>query len=147
MAGVRNPGLLAWLHLVRVFDKMHSHSMGHLTKYKLTPAQFDVLAHLSVAPGITQQELADKLLVTKGNICGLIDRLESQGLVERRCDPRDRRSNLLFLTGKAHELANEVIPAHEDHLQSHMDVLSEDEQRALLDLLKRLDHSLARHEH
>ena len=46
MSSMRNPGLLAWLHLMRVFQKMQYHSMGHLHKYKVTPAQFEVLSRL-----------------------------------------------------------------------------------------------------
>src|SRR4051812_18049768 len=98
MTGMRHPGLLAWMHLMRVFTKMQQHSMDQLKCYDLTPSQFEVMSRLSASPGITQQALAESLLVTKGNVCGLIDRLEAQKLVERRCDPQDRRSNLLYLT-------------------------------------------------
>src|SRR5881227_1180792 len=104
MDGMKRPGLLAWMHLLRVYNKMHRHSMDHLDCYNLTTAQFDVLAQLSVAPGISQQELSDRLLVTKGNTCGLLDRLESQGLVARRPDPEDRRSHRLFLTEEGQQL-------------------------------------------
>ncbi len=147
MSAMRTPGLLAWIHLMRVFQKMQYHSMSHLQDYNVTPAQFEVLSRLSVDPGITQQALAEKLLVTKGNVCGLISRLEEQGLVERRSDPEDRRSNLLFLTEAAQKLASQVIPAHEGFIQEHMSSLAEDEQRALHTLLRSLDNSLKRHEH
>ena len=53
----------------------------------MTLPQFDVLATLWHGEGITQQELASRLLVTKGNVVGLIDRLCTAGLVERRADP------------------------------------------------------------
>lgn len=147
MAGIRHSGLLAWLHMMRVYNKMHHHSTDHLEQYSLTPAQFDVIAQLKLAPGITQQGLAEKLLVTKGNICGLIDRLEKQGLVERRADPEDRRSNLLHLTEKAEKLAECVVPAQERYIQEHMEALSDDEQRTLLALLRDLERGLDRHEH
>jgi DNA-binding MarR family transcriptional regulator len=121
--------------------------MEHLHDYNLTPAQFDVIAHLSVAPGISQQELAERLLVTKGNICGLIGRLEERGLVTRCQDPEDRRSNVLNLTDRARQLAAEVIPAHEQFILEHMSSLTQDEQRTLLVLLRDLDRSLVRHQH
>jgi DNA-binding MarR family transcriptional regulator len=113
-----------------------------LGKYNLTLAQFDVLSRLSVAEGMTQQALADQLLVTKGNVCGLIDRLSEQGLVERRADPEDRRANLLFLTPAGRELAAQVIPAHQAVLRGLMRGLDGDEQRHLLALLRKLDRSL-----
>lgn len=145
MSNIRHPGLIAWMHLMRVHNKMHHHSSDHLEGYDITPAQFEVIAHLSTDQGISQQVLAEKLLVTKGNVCGLIDRMSSQGLVERRCDPADRRSNLLFLTEKGHQLASEVIPAHEQYIVEHMEALSPEEQRTLGGLLRDLDKYLDNH--
>jgi len=133
------------MHLMRVYSKMQHHSSDHLDDYDLTPAQFEVLAHLSGSQGISQQSLAEKLLVTKGNVCGLIDRMSAQELVERRADPEDRRSNLLFLTGKGVELASAVIPAHEQYIVQHMEALSPEEQRTLGALLRDLDKYLDHH--
>jgi MarR family 2-MHQ and catechol resistance regulon transcriptional repressor len=147
MAGMRRPGLLAWTHLMRVYNKMNKHSMDQLKCSHVTTAQFEVLAQLTGAPGISQQELSEKLLVTKGNICGLLDRLEEQRLVERRPDPEDRRSHRLYLTQEGRELADRIIPEHEDFIQEHMSTLSDEEQRTLLALLRDLDRSLERHKH
>jgi DNA-binding MarR family transcriptional regulator len=143
MSGLREPGLLAWLHLMRVFSRVQRQEANHLAKYNLTLAQFDVLSRLSVTEGITQQALADQLLVTKGNVCGLIDRLSEQGLVERRADPEDRRANLLYLTAAGRALAQQVVPAHQRVLHSLMRGLDEAEQRQLLGLMRKLDRSLA----
>jgi DNA-binding MarR family transcriptional regulator len=147
MTSIRRPGLLAWLHLMRVYHKMQQHSSSHLHCYDLTSAQFEVLAHLSVNPGMTQQELADKLLVTKGNVCGLINRLETDGLVERCSDPDDKRSNRLHLTEKGGKLAAEAIPEHEAFVAEHMSVLSGDDLESLHMLLRDLDQSLKQHQH
>ena len=144
----RHPAILAWIHLMRVHDKLNRHLMDHLRHHELTLAQFDVLAQLTAAPGISQQELAERLFVTKGNVCGLLDRLESERkLVERRDDPDDRRAHLLFLTDKGKRLINRVLPDHNDLVVEHMSALSADEQRELLDLLRNLDRSLQLHEH
>jgi DNA-binding MarR family transcriptional regulator len=142
-AGLKEPGLLAWMHLMRVFSRVQRRETCHLGKFNLTLAQFDVLARLSGTEGITQQALADHLLVTKGNVCGLIDRLSEQGLVERRADPEDRRANLLFLTTKGRALAEEVVPAHQIVVNGLMGGLDDQEQRQLLGLLRKLDRSLA----
>ena len=143
--GVRSLGFLAWLHLMRVYDKMQRHSMDHLTAFGLTPAQFDVLAQIDANPGITQQALAEKLLVTKGNVCGLLDRLEAHGLVRRQIDPEDRRSNLLYLTDEGKKIGEAAFPAYEQFIRDHMQVLLPDEQRDLLRLLRDLDNSLDAH--
>ena len=145
MTAIKSSGLLAWLHLVRVYDKMHHHAMDHLIDYGLTPAQFDVLAQLWRNQGINQQELAGKLLVTKGNVCGLIDRLEKLSLVERRSDPEDKRTNLLYLTEAGRKLADEAIPAHEAFILEHIGTLTHEEQASLLSILRNLDHKLDHH--
>jgi len=142
MSGVRNPGLLAWLYMMRVSNKIHRTSADHLEKYDLTAAQFDVLAHLSVKEGISQQALSERLLVTKGNVCGLIDRMESRGLVSRCSHPEDRRLNLLYLTEAGKALAARAVPAHEEFLERQMQHLSAQEQRNLYTLLRDLDRSL-----
>ncbi len=138
-------GLTAWLILTRIHDKIQRHSMSHLGDYELTPAQYDVLAQLSAAPGIPQQELAQRLLVTKGNVCGLIDRMSAHGLVERRADLEDRRINLLYLTERGSELALKAVPAYGDFIRSHMAGLSADEQSTLQALLLKVDSFLDEH--
>ena len=135
-------GVVTWLRLVRIQQKIARRAMAHLAEFDLTPAQFDVLAHLRSAPGNMQQSLADDLLVTKGNVCGLIDRLVARGLVERRPDPEDRRANLLFLTAAGAKLADEVIPAHEALIEEQMECLGADDRRVLGRLLRELDHAL-----
>ena len=62
---LRRPSVLAWLRLLRVALKVERALGEQLQGWGLNNAQFDVLAHVGVAEGITQQELADSLLVTK----------------------------------------------------------------------------------
>jgi MarR family transcriptional regulator, organic hydroperoxide resistance regulator len=126
---------------------LNRHLMVHLAQYDLTLSQFDVLAHLLASPGITQQELADRLFVTKGNVCGLLDRMENCQLVERRDDPEDRRAHLLFLTDRGRERIEQVMPIHDRLVQEHMAALSREDQRALMSLLRSLDRSLEHHAH
>lgn len=135
----------AWLYLVRVYDKMQRHLMDHLDNYDLTLAQYDVLALLSQEQGITQQALAQKLLVTKGNVCGLIDRMSAHGLVERRSDPEDRRPNLLHLTAEGERLAKEAAPAYSEFVREHMSGLTPQQLAALREILQTLDNSIRQH--
>ncbi len=135
----------AWLQLVRVHEKLQHHASSHLEGYALTPAQYDVLAQLSDAPGITQQVLAERLMVTKGNVCGLIDRMSERGFVQRRPDPEDRRANLLFVTELGREVAEKAVPAYAQFVREHLAVLGEDEQRALEALLRKVEASLDNH--
>src|SRR5437764_11838434 len=93
----RQAGILAWIHMLRITHKVQRCESAQLAEYNLTLPQFDVLAQLHREEGITQQSLADRLLVTKGNVCGLMDRMMEQDLVERREDPEDRRAYMLYL--------------------------------------------------
>lgn len=105
----------------------------------LSVAQFDVLARVGTDPGLTQQDLANSLLVTKGNVCQLLDRMEAADLIERR---QEGRTNRLFLTERGRDLYEQVLPVHEDLIADQFASLSSEEQRELLDLLRRLDRSL-----
>jgi DNA-binding MarR family transcriptional regulator len=105
----------------------------------LTVAQFDILAQVGSAHGITQQELADRLLVTKGNISQLIDRMEKLGLLRRY---QEKRSNNLSLTEKGQELYDRIVPSQEDLVTTQFSALSAAEVDSLLRLLRKLDHAL-----
>jgi DNA-binding MarR family transcriptional regulator len=131
--------VVAWLRLARVFAKVERRAVEQVRPHGLSYGQFDVLAHVGAAAGITQQALANALLVTKGNVCQLLDKLEAAGLLVRR---PEGRTNRLFLTDKGRELYASVVPEHEDTIAEQMAVLDEDEQRQLLRLLRKLDHAL-----
>src|SRR4030081_2390438 len=125
---VRTPGLLAWLRLVRVFKKGAPASSDSLRCRQLTRAQLDVLAKVGSAEGISQQELADALLVTKGNVCQLLDKMEGSGLLERRPDGRGDR---LFLTDQGRQVYEEVVTRHDALLADQFRSLSDPDQREL----------------
>jgi DNA-binding MarR family transcriptional regulator len=136
---LRRPDLLAWLRLARVFQKVERDSSEHLRGWDLSVAQFDVLARVGATEGIVQQELADALLVTKGNVCQLLDRMEDRGLISRR---QEGRANRLFLTDAGRRLFAEVVPAHEVVIAERFSVLSKGEQERLRQLLHKLDKAL-----
>jgi MarR family transcriptional regulator, 2-MHQ and catechol-resistance regulon repressor len=136
---LRRPSVLAWLRLLRVSQKVERDLAGQLKLWGLNNAQFDVLAHVGADEGITQQELADSLLVTKGNVAQLLGRMERRGLIERRSKGR---TNRLFLTDEGRRTFTEVVPAHEALIDDRLSVLSEEEQKQLFELLRRLDRAL-----
>ncbi len=124
--------------MVRVVSRTQRAATDHLRKFDLTPAQFDVLAQVGAAPGPSQQELADSLLVTQGNVCQLLDGLEKKQLVERR---RDGRSNRIYLTPTGRTLTAQAVPEHENWQAERMTALDASEQQELLRLLRKLDRS------
>ena len=130
---------MAWLRLARVFQKVERASGEHLRAWDLSVAQFDVLARVGASEGVVQQELAESLLVTKGNVCQLLDRMEERGLILRR---KEGRINRLFLTDKGRRLFDEVVPAHEAMVSELFAELSRGEQEQLHELLRKLDRAL-----
>ncbi|MEA2639303.1 MAG: hypothetical protein QOF51_697 [Chloroflexota bacterium] len=126
---------------MRVVQKIDRIVAEQLRAEGLTLAQFDVLAHVGAHEGLTQQALADGLLVTKGNVTQLLTRLEGRGLLERQPEGRSKR---LFLTAAGRALYQRVIPRHEALIAAQFKVLLPSEQRGLLRLVRRLDQSLGR---
>ena len=131
--------VLAWLRLCRIIQKIDRIQSTHLRSWGLNVAQFDVLARVGANKGITQQELADRLLVTKGNISQLLDRMEREGLLKRW---QEKRSNNLILTEKGQELHDRVVPAHEQLIEQQFVALSVTEVTELQRILRKLDSSL-----
>jgi DNA-binding MarR family transcriptional regulator len=131
--------VLVWMRLARVFQKVDRASAEHLRAWGLSLAQFDVIAQVGSAEGITQQELADKLLVTKGNICQLLDRLEQHRLIRRH---QQGRVNHLFLTETGQHLYAEAVPAQEAFIAETFSTLATEEQAQLISILRKLDHAL-----
>lgn len=136
---LRQPAVLAWLRLARGFQKINTKSERFFRSQDLNSAQFDVLAKVGASSGITQQELAAALLVTKGNISQLLAKMEQDGLIVRR---QEGRSNLLSLSERGQKLYEEVVPQQEQLIAELLQGLTRDEQFELLHLLRKLDHQL-----
>jgi DNA-binding MarR family transcriptional regulator len=128
-----------WARFIRFHDRVGRRLEQIFAKRGVSSAQFDVLMTLQFGEGITQQELARRLLVTKGNVCGLIDRMESAGWVERRADPEDRRANRLYLTEEGRKRAAETLPDHHSLVEETLGRLDEREIRTLYELMDKLD--------
>jgi MarR family transcriptional regulator, organic hydroperoxide resistance regulator len=103
--------LRVWFRLIRLHTRSRLAIASRLRALDLSVPQCDVLSTLTEREGLSQQELAARLYVTKGNISGLIDRLVANGLVERRSLAGDRRSHAVHLTPAGRELARRGIEA------------------------------------
>ena len=132
--------VLSWLRLARVFQRIDQLSEEHLRPWGLSGAQFDLLVHVGGSEGITQQDVATALLVTKGNVCQLVDRMERDGLVRR---VPYGRSNRLYLTDQGTTLFLKAVPAQEAAIDKSFSSLTREEQSHLVALLRKLDHSLS----
>lgn len=128
----------AWVQLAHAYHRIARRLEHALIPHRLSLAQFEVLARLHFDGAINQNELAQRLLVTKGNVCGLIDRMESAGLVERQSDPLDRRANRLVLTDRGASILAKSLPDHLAIIQELLGVLSTSQLRQLCELAQKL---------
>ena len=127
-----------WLQMIRSYDHLQSQVAALLQTRALTVPQFEVLSTLATADCTNQQELADRLQVTKGNLVGLIDRLTERGWVERIQVPEDRRVNKVRITEAGKSLIHSVLPEQAGIVEKMMSGLDDAEIVTLRDLLKKL---------
>lgn len=133
--------ITAWMRLARVYQKIDRRSAGAFREAGLTTAQFAVLAQVGANEGCSQQELADKLLVTKGNVAQVLDKMELRGLVERH-PVQYGRGNRLYLTDLGRRIRDDVVPAQERRISRMFGVLSPVERQELSRLLRKLERAL-----
>jgi DNA-binding MarR family transcriptional regulator len=135
--------LRTWVQLARTFYRISRLIVSALAEHRITLPQFDVLATLRFSEGVTQQELAHRLLVTKGNVCGVLDRLEALKWVERRQDPKDARANRLYLTTAGRKKIDSVLPEHDALVIQTFRTLSSSDVKTLRRLLQELERANA----
>ena len=85
--------------------------MEETQDYGITPVQFAALQAVADSPGLDQRTLARTIGFDTSTIGGVIDRLETRGLLARHADPADRRVRLLELTSEGKKLLRDVTPA------------------------------------
>lgn len=109
---------------------------GLREEFEVTLPRFDVMAALYEAPeGLSMGEVSRRLMVSNGNVTGIVERLEREGLILRRTRPEDRRSHLVRLTDRGHATFETMAAAHERWIASMLSGLSEEEARQLYSLL------------
>jgi len=77
----------------------------------VTPVQYAALQTVSDAPGVDQRTLARTIGLDTSTTAGVVDRLESRGLMLRNASPQDRRVRLLSLTPEGRTLLKATLPA------------------------------------
>jgi DNA-binding MarR family transcriptional regulator len=130
--------VLVWLRLIRVVQKISHSASEPMQKADLSGPQLDLLAHINSTPGLTQQEFAEQLNVTKGNVTQLIDKLENKGLLKRQ---KEGRESKIFLTTKGQTLVNQLLPDHDQFVVEKLSMLSIEEQQQLLTLLRKIERN------
>lgn len=119
-----------------VVARYHEEYEEAAAEHALTGAQARLLSLLSLEP-LPMRRLAQQLKCEPSNVTGIVDRLESRGLVERRPDPKDRRVKLAAATEEGRRLARGLREPL-DFAREPLAGLSREERLALRDLLRRM---------
>jgi len=109
-----------------------------LAKLKLRPVEYTVLSLINSNPNLNQKRLGQTIRVSPPNLATLLDRMQSDGLIDRQRNPNDRRSQILALTPKGLETCLKA-----QSVASKADVtptLTEAERRQLIGLLTKIFH-------
>jgi len=107
--------LRLWLRLLRATRAIEVELRERLRRdFATTLPQFDVMAALArKEDGMSMTELSRMLMVSNGNVTGLIDRLAAEKLVLRQAPANDRRSYIVRLTSKGTSHFAAIAKAHE----------------------------------
>jgi DNA-binding MarR family transcriptional regulator len=127
--------LRAWRQLVVTSLKVQRKIEDALAPNGLCLSQFEAIAKIGIKPGMIQQELVSHLLVSKGNVGALLDRLQTMGLVERRPAEADRRSNQLYLTAEGQALLGKLASVRLELARQTFGPLTAEQRRLLQGLL------------
>jgi DNA-binding MarR family transcriptional regulator len=140
MTDLSKDRLRLWLRLLKVSRRIEGDLRERLREgHGTTLPRFDVLAALARAgSALRMSDLSGELRVSNGNVTGLVDRLEAEGLVARLAAEGDRRATLVRLTAKGHAHFDTLASAHEAWVSRALGGLSADDVAELLRLLGRV---------
>ncbi|MBE9030262.1 MarR family transcriptional regulator [filamentous cyanobacterium LEGE 11480] len=124
--------------LATSYQAFYSHADKHIRSLGLTVPQFDVIVTLGNTDGMLMNELAQKTLVTKGTLTGIIDRLEQKDYVRREIPPNNRRCFRVVLTASGEVLFKQIFPEHIEYLKERFDRLSPEELESIQTALDKL---------
>jgi len=133
--------LRAWFALLRCFSSIERILMQHLAQeYNSSLPRYDVLTALAMnKPGVTMGDLAIMLMVTKGNITGVVRRLEQDGLVKKVTSKKDRRIQSVTISASGRKLWDKM---HRDYERIISTLLAGATEAQVNTLTLSLEHTL-----
>lgn len=132
--------LRLWLRLLTCSQLIERHVRSRLRgRFGITLPRFDLMSQLERHPeGLKMNELSRRMMVTGGNVTGIVDQLVKEGLVERVVEPADRRAFRVRLTRAGDKAFAEMARAHEEWVVELLARLGRRDSDALMQLLARL---------
>lgn len=137
-----HPRFKSWIAVGRAYQLMQQSLSRALQPLDIKPPHLDVLVNLFRFEGISQQELARKLLVGRSNVSMLLPQMETRGLIERRPDVTDRRVLRLFLTDKGRDLAERAMAIQTDLIERTLAATPIEQCLAMAETMELLVHRL-----
>lgn len=131
------PELIGY-HLRRAQVSVFADFVATTGTLDITPGQFGVLELIACNPGLNQTGLGEAMGVDRSTVVAVIDRLEERHLVRRSPAPGDRRSYALELTHAGAALLEQLRPVVRAHEARIAAGLAAEEQRALIEALRRI---------
>jgi DNA-binding MarR family transcriptional regulator len=131
------------MNLVFTADLLVKRISELVQPFNLTPASGLVLSILADSESpLPPNQIADRLIISRATVTGLVDSLEQRGYVRRLPHPSDRRMLLVEPTDTGRQIADAFRPIVHQHQKVWMDVLNEQEQEQLINYLRQLQESL-----
>ena len=127
-----------WNKLTKAHDTVRKSHVKQMSQYRLTAPQFHVLEVLKASGPMPLKRISEELMVTGANITCVVDNLEKDDLVRRVPSKEDRRIINAELTDKGRDKMTEIFPNYVSNIEDSANVLSEDEQKTLINLLAKL---------
>lgn len=135
--------LNAYIKLHRAASTVETAANQHLQNHDLSLSQFSVLEALFHLGPLTQKQLGEKILKSKGNLTMVIDNLEKRGLAVRERSSKDRRNIHVSITEQGNQLIAGILPGHVQGIEQVFSVLTPEELHTLANLCKKLGLGVA----
>ena len=133
-----------WLRMLACTNRIENFVRQNLqAKFETTLPRFDLMAQLERAPqGVKMSELSQRMMVTGGNVTGITDGLEKDGLVVREVDPTDRRVFYVKLSAEGQRQFRRMAAAHEQWVIELFEGMSMKHKNQLVELLGELKRNI-----
>ena len=139
-----NAEVRLWLRLLTCTTLIENEVRSRLRdQFEVTLPRFDLMAQLQRMPeGMTLGELSRRMMVSNGNLTGLVERLVASGYVERVTNPEDRRAAFVRLTPAGRRAFAQMAERHGAWIAELFDGVSESDMAQLMRLLGRMKQSV-----
>lgn len=133
-----HPRFRSWIAVGRACQLMQQVLSRSLAELDIKPPHLDILVNLYRSEGMTQQDLARKLLVGRSNMSMLLPQMEKRGLLVRSGDSRDRRVLRLSLTDEGRALAEKAMRIQTDVIERTLSHTPIERCEELAEIMERL---------